>query len=114
MKNQEWKVARVASCLLIGFFIMGILHPPHVLSQTGTPALPQPGKRFAQKTDVWGVAYTVTIKGNGVDEGEPGSGEPGASWSISRIYHGNIMLLDGLVMSDPKWTLKEYDDFMLS
>lgn len=84
MKKQTSRISRIAFCLLLSVSISGILCPPRVSGQDGS--------KFTKPGDVWHVAYTITIKGNGTEEPELGSDGPVIKWIVNRTYSGTADL----------------------
>lgn len=54
-----------------------------------TEAVAQTGRRIATPGDVWVVAYTLTIKGEGIKEPEIGGGGDVIIWKVDRTFAGS-------------------------
>jgi hypothetical protein len=44
---------------------------------------------ITRSTDTWNVAYTVTIKGHGIEEPELGKEGPQITWTVDRLFIGS-------------------------
>ena len=102
MKIQFRQKSIIAVVLTLIFLIVGVNCLPQTFAQGS--------KRLANKSDVWFASYTVTIKGFGKEEPEIGSGDPEITWSVERIYNGNIKLASGIRVADTKWSDKEREE----
>ncbi len=87
MKKQIQQDSKCVAWLITIILVSVIFCPFQALAQNGNPV--------TQPSDVWYVNYTVTIKGSGIIEPEPGTGEPTIYWKVDRNYSGIATLADG-------------------
>lgn len=102
MKKQIRQKSIIALWLMASVLISGLFF--------ASQAHAQGAKRIAQKSDVWSAAYTVTIKGEGTEKPELGSGDPEIIWKVYRIYTGSVRLRSGVSVTNPKWSAKEREE----
>lgn len=87
MKKRIQKISKIAVWLITIILVSVIFCSFQALAQNGKPV--------AKPSDVWYLSYTVTIKGSGKIEPEPGTDDPTIYWKIDRNYSGTIALADG-------------------
>lgn len=86
MKKQIRTISKIAAGFMAYILVVGLLFPAHAAAQTKKAAAkPKPIPVY------WYLEYSVTIKGNGREEGDA-SGSPTIVWSVDRKYSGDVAL----------------------
>ncbi len=87
MKKQIRQTLKIVTWFITIIVVLVIFCPYHAFAQNGKPV--------AKPGDVWYLTYTVTIKGAGTIQPEPGTDDPTIYWKVDRNYSGTIDLADG-------------------
>lgn len=84
MKNQNQQNSKISFFLMIGFVVTIICCPFQSFAQNA--------RMIAEPDDVWELSYTVSIKGSGAVEPDPGGDGLTIFWGIDRYYSGVVPL----------------------
>jgi hypothetical protein len=87
MRKQFRQTTKFAAWLITIMLASAIFCPYQAFAQNGKP--------IAKPGDVWYLSFTVTMKGSGTIQPEPGTDDPTIYWKVDRNYSGTIDLADG-------------------